>query len=100
MQLDQKLLLLAAACLGGATGWSAAGGRLVLLVSLDHQPACLFFLHHPLQARLHLACQMQQMPPIALMGTDRLGRLQGFGNGPASITDAATAHYALLLQIP
>ncbi len=74
MQVDQELLLPAAGRLGRATNGSAARGRWLLLLTLDHQPAGLFFLNHPLYTGLHLRGQMQEMPDIALMDAGGSGR--------------------------
>jgi len=100
MELDQSLLLFAGRRLSRAAHWFLAHRRLVLLLLLDQPPPLLFVLHQPKEARLHLCCQMQEMPHIALMGLERLGRAQRLSNGLAAITDGPGADYSLRLQIP
>jgi len=100
MQLAQHLCWLARRRPGGTPRRLLAGGGSVLLLPLDHLLALLFVLHHALQTRLHLSCQMPHMPHIALMRTQGLGGAQGVLYSSAAITHRPQRDHPLVLQIP
>ena len=90
MQLPQELLLLVCCGLGWPADRFLARAGLVLLLPLDQPPPLLFFLHHPLQTRLHLCGQVLHMPHIPLMGAEGFGRAQRLGNGSTAITHCSS----------
>ena len=100
VQLAQPLLLLTPRRLGWAAYRLLARAGSLLLLSLDQPPALLFFLHHPLQTRLHLCGQVQHMPHIPLVRADRFGGAQSLGNGSTAIADRPRTVHPLFLQIP
>jgi hypothetical protein len=100
VQLAKPLLLLARRRLGWAASRVLARAGSVLRLSLDESPALLFFLHHPLQTRLHLCGQVQHMPHIPLVPAECFGGAQGVGNGSTAITDRSPRDHPLVVQIP
>ena len=100
VQLAQQMLLLAARRLGWAPHRFLARTSSLLLLPLDEPPPLLFFLHHPLQTRLHLCGQVQHMPHIPLVGAEGFGGAQGVGNGSTAITDRSSRDHPLFVQVP